>query len=58
MGMIAGVTTVAFLMLTGRDPFYGWSAGFVALCLNFAIAVLVSLAASKRHAPEPIAMAA
>src|ERR1700685_597060 len=39
-GMIAGVATVIFLMLSHRDPFYGWSAGFVALCLNFLIAAL------------------
>ncbi|MGO8985433.1 MAG: sodium:solute symporter family protein [Terriglobales bacterium] len=42
-GMIAGVATVIFLMLTHRDPFFGWSAGFVALCLNFVITVLLSL---------------
>jgi SSS family solute:Na+ symporter len=41
-GMIAGVTTVIFLMLSHRDPLYGWSAGFVALCLNFLIMTLVS----------------
>jgi SSS family solute:Na+ symporter len=41
-GMIAGVATVIFLMLTHRDPLYGWSAGFVALCLNFLITALVS----------------
>ena len=29
-------------MLSHRDPLYGWSAGFVALCLNFLIAALVS----------------
>ena len=42
-GMIAGVATVAFLILSDRDPFFGWSAGFVALCLNFLITVLLSL---------------
>ena len=41
-GMIAGVATVIFLMLSHRDPLYGWSAGFVALCLNFLSAALVS----------------
>jgi SSS family solute:Na+ symporter len=40
-GMIAGVVTVIFLMVIHRDPLYGWSAGFVALCLNFLITVLV-----------------
>ncbi len=42
-GMIAGVATVAFLILTHQDPFFGWSAGFVALCLNFLITAIVSL---------------
>ncbi len=42
-GMIAGVATVAFLILTKRDPFLGWSAGFVALCLNFLITAILSL---------------
>ena len=41
-GMIAGVTTVIFLMLSHRDPLYGWSAGFVALCVNFLITTFVS----------------
>jgi SSS family solute:Na+ symporter len=42
-GMIAGVATVAFLVLTHQDPFFGWSAGFVALCLNFLITAILSL---------------
>jgi solute:Na+ symporter, SSS family len=42
-GMIAGVATVILLMLSHRDPWFGWSAGFVALCLNFLITALVSL---------------
>jgi SSS family solute:Na+ symporter len=41
-GMIAGVGTVAFLILSNQDPFFGWSAGFVALCLNFLITTIVS----------------
>ena len=44
-GLIAGVATSVFLMLSHRDPFFGWSAGFVALCLNFIITVLFSLCA-------------
>jgi SSS family solute:Na+ symporter len=40
--MIAGVATVIFLLLSHRDPLYGWSAGFVALCLNFLTTALVS----------------
>jgi SSS family solute:Na+ symporter len=42
-GMIAGVASVAFLVLSNQDPFFGWSAGFVALCLNFLITVTLSL---------------
>lgn len=42
-GMIAGFATVAFLILTHQDPFFGWSAGFVGLCLNFLITVILSL---------------
>jgi len=42
-GMIIGVATVAFLVLSKRDPFYGLNAGFFALCLNALITVLVSL---------------
>jgi SSS family solute:Na+ symporter len=49
-GMIAGVATAVFLMLSHRDPVFGLSAGFLALCLNFLIAVFASLltAAQKR----------
>ena len=42
-GMIVGVATVAFLILTKHDPLFGWSAGFVALCLNFLITAILSL---------------
>jgi SSS family solute:Na+ symporter len=43
--MLAGVATTIFLMLTHRDPLLGWSAGFVALCLNFLITLVLSLLA-------------
>jgi SSS family solute:Na+ symporter len=42
-GMIVGVATVAFLVLSKRDPFYGLNAGFLALCLNTVITILISL---------------
>ena len=42
-GMIAGVATAAILILTHHDPFLGWSAGFVALCINFVITAILSL---------------
>ena len=42
-GLVVGVGTVAFLMLTNRDPLFGMNAGFLALCLNFAVTSIVSL---------------
>jgi solute:Na+ symporter, SSS family len=42
-GMIAGVAVAVFLMLSHRDPLFGLSAGFLALCLNFLIIVSWSL---------------
>jgi SSS family solute:Na+ symporter len=42
-GMIVGIATVAFLSVTKQDPFFGWSAGFVALFLNFLITAILSL---------------
>ncbi len=44
-GMIVGVACTAFLVLSKRDPFAGLNAGFIALCLNSAVAVLASLLA-------------
>jgi SSS family solute:Na+ symporter len=41
-GMATGITVVAFLMLTGRDPYFGLNAGFIALCFNFAVTAIVS----------------
>jgi solute:Na+ symporter, SSS family len=56
-GLIAGLATVAFLILTHRDPFFGCSAGFVALSLNFLLTAAVSMCtmaskdvAEMRHA--------
>jgi SSS family solute:Na+ symporter len=43
-GLIAGLSVVAILMLSDLDPFHGWSAGFVALCVNFLVTVSLSLA--------------
>jgi SSS family solute:Na+ symporter len=47
-GLTAGVGIVAFLMLTKRDPFMGLNAGFIALCVNFAIAGVVSLVTASQ----------
>jgi SSS family solute:Na+ symporter len=46
-GIAAGVATVAFLAFTGRDPFFGFNAGFVALCLNFVVTLIVSLSRAR-----------
>ena len=42
-GVVTGIALVAFLMLSKRDPFMGLNAGFIALCVNFAITGMVSL---------------
>jgi hypothetical protein len=43
-GLATGVSIAAFLlMLTGRDPYRGLNAGFIALCLNCAGTGVVSL---------------
>jgi SSS family solute:Na+ symporter len=47
-GLIAGVVLVSFLTLTRHDPFLGINAGFVSLCLNF----LITLIVSRVTAPE------
>jgi SSS family solute:Na+ symporter len=44
-GMIVGVGCATFLILSKRDPFGGLNAGFIALCVNFAIVFLVSMLA-------------
>jgi solute:Na+ symporter, SSS family len=48
-GMAAGIAIVGFLALTKRDPILGLNAGFVGLCVNFAITGTVSLL-TPRHA--------
>lgn len=42
-GLIVGIAIVAFLILTGRDPFLGMNAGFVGLVVNGFFTVAVSL---------------
>lgn len=48
-GMVCGVVCAAVLILSGRDPWSGWSAGFIALCVNFAVVLLVSLKTGDRN---------
>jgi SSS family solute:Na+ symporter len=47
-GLLAGVASAVFLMLSHRDPLFGVSAGFLALCLNFLIVAAVSLLTPAR----------
>ena len=42
-GLLTGLVIIAFLILGKRDPFFGWNAGFVGLCLNFLVTAAVSL---------------
>lgn len=42
-GLITGIAIAVFLMLTGRDPYHGLNAGFIALCFNFVVTGAVSL---------------
>ncbi len=42
-GLIAGIAVTTFLIASGRDPWHGFAAGFVALCCNFGVTGAVSL---------------
>ena len=55
-GMTAGVLTAVGLMSAGMDPLAGLNAGFVALCVNFAVTIAGSLATrAATAADEPAA---
>jgi len=47
-GLICGVSAVAVLALSHHDPFFGWSAGFLALCLNFLVTAALSMLRPSR----------
>ncbi len=49
-GMVTGLSLAAFLILTGHDPYNGINAGFLALCLNFAVTLVVSRLTTVRVA--------
>jgi SSS family solute:Na+ symporter len=49
-GMATGIAIAVFLILTGRDPYRGVNAGFIALCFNFAVTGVVSLLTAVRVA--------
>src|SRR6185312_213813 len=42
-GLVAGVACASLLILSKHDPLAGINAGFLALCLNFAVAVFLSV---------------
>jgi solute:Na+ symporter, SSS family len=42
-GMIAGITVLVLLVVSKRDPFVGLNAGFVALCVNFVVTLILSV---------------
>jgi len=48
-GLAIGISITAFLVLTGRDPYLGLNAGFVALCFNFAVTGAVSVLTVRRR---------
>jgi SSS family solute:Na+ symporter len=52
-GLVAGVGAVVVLSLTKHDPLFGLNVGFIGLCLNFILAVGVSLATPDRGAGNP-----
>ena len=49
-GLIAGEAAVVWLISTGRDPYLGMNAGFVALGVNFAV-TLAAWAVDRRRTP-------
>ncbi|HVA17704.1 MAG TPA: sodium:solute symporter family protein [Candidatus Dormibacteraeota bacterium] len=54
-GMVAGIGILAVLLLSNNDPIWGVNAGFVALCVNFAVVASISLltAAERSEFHEP-----
>lgn len=44
-GIMVGVGVAMFLVFSKHDPYFGFNAGFVALCLNLAVTVVVSMLA-------------
>jgi SSS family solute:Na+ symporter len=48
VGIAIGVTCAGLLILSKNDPIMGVNAGFAALCLNFAVTVVVSLVTRRQ----------
>ena len=47
-GVVTGISIAALLMLTGRDPYHGLNAGFIALGFNFAMTLAASVVTPVR----------
>lgn len=48
-GLVIGIAVVAFLILSGRDPFLGMNAGFVGLVMNSFFTISISLYAKPKR---------
>jgi solute:Na+ symporter, SSS family len=55
-GIITGVGVSMILISTKHDPFLGWNAGFLALCLNALVTAVVSLMTAPQQSgfAEPV----
>jgi SSS family solute:Na+ symporter len=49
-GIVSGLAVLTYLELTGRDPFFGMAAGFLALGVNFCVTIAFSLLRTGRRA--------
>jgi solute:Na+ symporter, SSS family len=47
-GLAVGIAIDVLLTLSGRDPYRGLNAGFIALCFNFVVTAIVSLVTRAR----------
>ena len=47
-GILVGVGTAILLVFSKQDPYFGYNAGFVALCLNLAVTIVVSLMSASQ----------
>jgi SSS family solute:Na+ symporter len=56
-GLVTGIGVVAYLGLSKQDPFLGINAGFLALCVNFVVTIIVSVmtpAEANRFEQDPV----
>jgi uncharacterized membrane protein len=54
-GIIGGVLVTTFFVLTHRDPFFGWNAGFIGLGANLATTGLFARLSGTRN-PARVAL--